>query len=173
MIRLIISAIAFVVALGIFFMYTQPTYDSTRELKDKIRQYNQALDKAAELQQLKQALLSRYNAFDPADLSRLQKLLSIISQGVTVWRSKTSLSVHLARTKKTRKNLPWALLASRNRNSIHSRYNSLHKQHTRSSCNFYRSWNQACASLTLFPLRLLRRRTPPRRRSRYIVSVLP
>ena len=57
MIRLIVSVVAFVVALGIFFMYTQPTYDSTRELKDKIRQYNQALDKAAELQQLKQALL--------------------------------------------------------------------------------------------------------------------
>jgi len=75
MVRLIITIVAFALALGIFFMYTQPTYDSTRELKDKIRQYNQALDKAAELQQLKQALLSRYNAFDPADLSRLQKLL--------------------------------------------------------------------------------------------------
>ena len=75
MVRLIITIVAFALALCIFFMYTQPTYDSTRELKDKIRQYNQALDKAAELQQLKQALLSRYNAFDPTDLSRLQKLL--------------------------------------------------------------------------------------------------
>lgn len=75
MIRLILPTAAFVIALGIFFMYTQPTYDRVQELKAKINQYNQALDKAAELQQLKQTLLSRYNAFNPTDLSRLQKLL--------------------------------------------------------------------------------------------------
>jgi len=75
MIKPILSIIAFAAALGIFFWYTQPTYDSAQDLKGKINQYNQALDKAAELQQLKQILLSRYNTFDPTDLSRLQKLL--------------------------------------------------------------------------------------------------
>lgn len=75
MFKLIFSGIAFAVAIGIFFMYTQPTYDGTRAIQAEVDQYNQALNKAAELQQVKQALLSRYNAFNPEDLSRLQKLL--------------------------------------------------------------------------------------------------
>ena len=75
MIKLFISGGALAVALGVFFMYTQPTYDHTRVLKQEIDRYNQALDKAAELQQLKQSLLARYNAFNPGDLLRLQKLL--------------------------------------------------------------------------------------------------
>lgn len=75
MIRLIFSGAAFAVAIGIFFMYTQPTYDATRSVQAEVEQYNQALNKAAELQQVKQALLTRYNSFNPEDLSRLQKLL--------------------------------------------------------------------------------------------------
>jgi Tfp pilus assembly protein PilO len=75
MIKFIFSGIAFALAIGIFFMYTQPTYDGTRVLQVEVDQYDQALDKAAELQEVKQTLLSRYNAFNPEDLSRLQKLL--------------------------------------------------------------------------------------------------
>ena len=75
MVKFIISAIGFAIALGIFFMYTQPMYDRAQALQKEIGKYNQALGKAAELQQLKQALLSRYNAFNPEDLTRLQKLL--------------------------------------------------------------------------------------------------
>ena len=56
-------------------MFTQPKYQETKDAKQEIQQYDEALDKANELQQLKQSLLSRYNAFDPNDVSRLQKLL--------------------------------------------------------------------------------------------------
>jgi Tfp pilus assembly protein PilO len=75
MIRLIIATIAFLVAGGVFFLYTQPAYDSVQASQAQIAQYNQALDKATELQQLKQSLLSRYNSFDTTSLDRLQKLL--------------------------------------------------------------------------------------------------
>ena len=75
MIKLILSAAAVAGAGAVFFMYTQPTYDKAKVFKEEISQYNQALDKAAELQQLKQTLLSRYNAFNPESLTRLQKLL--------------------------------------------------------------------------------------------------
>ncbi len=64
-----------VIAGAIFFLYTQPAYDSMQAENAKIAQYNAALDKAAELQQLKQTLLSRYNSFDPQSLDRLQKML--------------------------------------------------------------------------------------------------
>lgn len=75
MLRSTISVVGLILSVGIFILYTQPTYDKTGVLQAQIAQYDQALQKAAELQQLKQSLLSRYNAFDPADLERLQKLL--------------------------------------------------------------------------------------------------
>lgn len=73
--RFIIAIIAFAIAGAVFFLYTKPAYDSSRTLQAQIAEYNQALEKAGELQRLKQALLSRYNAFDPQDIDRLHKLL--------------------------------------------------------------------------------------------------
>lgn len=73
--RLIIGTVAILIAGGVFFFYTQPSYDTVQATAAQIDQYNQALDKAAELQTLKQTLLSRYNSFDPNALDRLQKLL--------------------------------------------------------------------------------------------------
>jgi len=75
MVRIITAIVALVLAGGIFFFYTQPAYDTVQTAQAQINDYNAALDKAAELQQLKQSLLSRYNAFDPGSLDRLQKLL--------------------------------------------------------------------------------------------------
>jgi Tfp pilus assembly protein PilO len=75
MVRTIVSVLCIVAAGAIFFMYTQPSYDSVQADNAQIAQYDQALQKATELQQLKQTLLSRYNTFDPADIDRLQKLL--------------------------------------------------------------------------------------------------
>lgn len=75
MTKSIISFICLASAIALFFFYTKPAYDGLDTVKEKITQYNQALDKAAELQRLKQSLLSRYNSFNPADIDRLHKLL--------------------------------------------------------------------------------------------------
>ncbi len=75
MFRFILAFILVGVAGGVFFYYTKPAYDSTKQLQSDIRAYNQALDKANELQRLRQALLSRYNTFNQADIERLAKLL--------------------------------------------------------------------------------------------------
>ena len=75
MTRYIISALLVAAAAGIFIFYTQPAYDSVQAANNQIAQYNSALDKAAQLQALKQGLLNKYNAFSPNDLARLQKLL--------------------------------------------------------------------------------------------------
>ena len=56
-------------------MYTQPTYDGVQASNAQIGQYDEALQKATELQTIKQTLLSRYNTFSPTDVDRLQKLL--------------------------------------------------------------------------------------------------
>jgi len=73
--KLIIAIVGVVLAGGMFFWYTKPAYDSSLALRANITQSDAALDKAAELQKLRQTLLSRFNTFDPADLDRLQKLL--------------------------------------------------------------------------------------------------
>lgn len=75
MLRTIVSITGTILAGAIFFFYTQPAYDASKTVQTKIAGYDQALQKAAELQTLKQQLLSRYNAFNPGDIDRLQKLL--------------------------------------------------------------------------------------------------
>lgn len=75
MIRLVFAILGVALAGSIFFFYTQSAYDDVKAAQGQIAQYDAALDKAAELQQLKQSLLSRYNAFNPTDLDRLQKFL--------------------------------------------------------------------------------------------------
>lgn len=75
MTKSILSLVCLVGAVALFIFYTKPAYDSLDGIQRQITQYNQALDKAAELQRLKQSLLSRYNSFDPADIDRLHKLL--------------------------------------------------------------------------------------------------
>lgn len=69
------ALVMLILAGGVFFIYTKPTYDQTRSLQADVASYDAALNKAAELQQRKQALLSKYNAMNPDDLDRLQKLL--------------------------------------------------------------------------------------------------
>ena len=75
MTRTIIAVFGFAIAIAVFFFYTKPTYDNAQSLQASIGEYNQALEKAAELQSVRQALLSRYNAFNPADIDRLHRLL--------------------------------------------------------------------------------------------------
>ncbi|MBL8158112.1 type 4a pilus biogenesis protein PilO [bacterium] len=75
MTRTLFSLLFLAAAGGLFFFYTRPAYDGVRSVQAQIAQYDQALNKAAELQRLKQQLLSRYNAFNPTDVDRLHKLL--------------------------------------------------------------------------------------------------
>lgn len=75
MVRLITVFIGVGLAGAIFFLYTKPAYDEVQVTQAQIAQYDAALDKAAELQKLKQTLLARFNAFSPTDLDRLHKLL--------------------------------------------------------------------------------------------------
>lgn len=75
MTRTLLSLVFLAAAIGLFFFYTKPAYDGVRVVQADIDQYDQALNKAAELQRLKQSLLSRYNAFNPIDVERLHKLL--------------------------------------------------------------------------------------------------
>jgi|SRR3989338_2211634 len=73
--KTIIALVGLIAAGGIFFFYTKPTYDGAGTVRGQISQYDAALQKAAELQQIKQALLAKFNALPETDKSRLKKLL--------------------------------------------------------------------------------------------------
>jgi Tfp pilus assembly protein PilO len=75
MTKIIISILSFVVAAALFVGYTRPTYEKVGSVKKDIQEFDQALEKSRELQELKRGLLSRYNTFNKRDLARLVKFL--------------------------------------------------------------------------------------------------
>jgi len=57
------------------FAYTKPSYANTGLIKAQIAQYEEALQKAAELDALKAELMAKRNSFSQADIDRLQLML--------------------------------------------------------------------------------------------------
>ena len=95
MIRTVISLVCLLAAGAVFFMYTQPTYDTVQAENAQIAQYDEALTKASELQQLKQSLLSRYNTFDPLAIAAIASIPSALGSRISHFRP-TSLAIFLA-----------------------------------------------------------------------------
>lgn len=75
MTKLVLSVVGFLLAGGIFFVYTQPTFEQIKAMRTEVGQYEGALSKSRELQQVRAVLLDKYKNFNPADLDRLEKLL--------------------------------------------------------------------------------------------------
>jgi Tfp pilus assembly protein PilO len=75
MFRFLIPIILLGAAVGLFFLYIDPTYQTIKELRADEARFNEALDRSRELQQVRDALLSRYNTFAQSDVDRLTKLL--------------------------------------------------------------------------------------------------
>lgn len=75
MIKTIATFVMLGIAGGVFFMYTKPTYDAVQGVKAEVAQFDAALDKARELQELKRQLLARFNTFSTEQLNRLSHLL--------------------------------------------------------------------------------------------------
>ena len=73
--KILTTLIMLGIAAGVFFVYTKPTYDKVDTLKSEIAQFDGALDKSKEMQELKRSLLSRYNTFTSEQLNRLTRLL--------------------------------------------------------------------------------------------------
>ncbi len=73
--KTLFALVCFALAGLVFFFYTKPAYATVGDLQAQIAQYQEALDKAAQLQALKQKLLTRFNSFAPDDVTRLQTFL--------------------------------------------------------------------------------------------------
>lgn len=73
--KLLVPVIALLVSAGVFFGYVDPTYEKVKATKLVDVQFNQALGKSRELQEIRDSLLSRFNTFSQEDLDRLVKML--------------------------------------------------------------------------------------------------
>ncbi len=75
MTKILISILSLAVAGAVFFVYTKPTFNALQDLKVRVGEYDAGLQKSRELQELRSALLARYNTFPSGDLERLARLL--------------------------------------------------------------------------------------------------
>jgi hypothetical protein len=58
-----------------FLAFINPLYKEVVDLRSEMVSYNQALDNAQALENERDKLVKKYNSIEPADLTRLQKLL--------------------------------------------------------------------------------------------------
>jgi len=75
MFRFAMPVILIGVAVGGFFMFTNPLYKDISTIKAQVVSYNEALDNSKSLEAERDKLTQKYNSFDPLNLSKLEKLL--------------------------------------------------------------------------------------------------
>jgi len=73
--KFIIGTICLGISVGMFVLFIKPTYDATAENRQRIANFDEALAKTREIQELKKSLLARRNQFSDENIARLQKML--------------------------------------------------------------------------------------------------
>ncbi len=75
MMRFIMPIVLIGIAIGVFAVFTNPLYSDIKAIRVKAASYNQALANSKALESERDKLTQKYNAFNPEDRARLQKLL--------------------------------------------------------------------------------------------------
>jgi Tfp pilus assembly protein PilO len=75
MTRFITPLVLVAAAVALFALYTDPAYQSTKEVKAQVDSYDNALTKSQELKKVRDQLLSKRNALRVEDLQKLEKVL--------------------------------------------------------------------------------------------------
>lgn len=75
MMRLIIPIVLVAAAIGLFVLYTNPTYQASKDLQTQAASYDDALNKSQELRTIRDQLLSKRNTFSVDDVQKLTEVL--------------------------------------------------------------------------------------------------
>ncbi|MFZ3015844.1 MAG: hypothetical protein WA101_02465 [Minisyncoccia bacterium] len=75
MFRFAVPVILIGIAVAGFFMFTNPLYENISAINAQVASYNEALTNSKTLEAERDKLTQKYNAFDPENLSKLEKLL--------------------------------------------------------------------------------------------------
>ncbi|TAL49588.1 hypothetical protein EPN83_00040 [Patescibacteria group bacterium] len=73
--RTLLPYLMIATALALFFLFVSPRWGSVKEFRSQMGQYNEALNKAAELRGLRDELLVQFNALPKDDITRLERLV--------------------------------------------------------------------------------------------------
>jgi Tfp pilus assembly protein PilO len=73
--RNIFSIILIIAAILLFALFTNPRYAGVRELRTEANAFDSALERSKELIAIRDALLTKYNAFTPDNTNRLNTML--------------------------------------------------------------------------------------------------
>ncbi len=75
MMRFIMPIVLIGITVSLFFIFTNPLYNDISTLREQVASYNAALDNSKALENERDKLTAKYNAINPDDLTKLQKLL--------------------------------------------------------------------------------------------------
>ncbi len=76
--RIIIPSILIAAAIGLFVMYTNPTYqgpEGVKNLQAQVSAFDEALNKAQELKSSRDKLISKRNTFSAENVQKLERIL--------------------------------------------------------------------------------------------------
>ena len=62
-------------SIGLFAIYTNPTYQADKKILVNVRAYNVSLDKSQELRRVRDEKIAAFNTFQPQDKDRLNSIL--------------------------------------------------------------------------------------------------
>lgn len=75
MMRFIMPIVLIAIAISLFFVFTNPLYNDVSLLRAEVASYNEALDNSKALENERDKLTAKYNAIDPNNLTKIEKLL--------------------------------------------------------------------------------------------------
>ncbi|HVU79734.1 MAG TPA: hypothetical protein VHD37_00030 [Candidatus Paceibacterota bacterium] len=75
MTRLFIPILLVAAAIGLFALFTNPTYQGTKGLQAEVKVYDEALDKSQELRKIRDQKTAAFNTFSVDNKDRLQEIL--------------------------------------------------------------------------------------------------
>lgn len=73
--KVILPIILLGAAIGLFVLYTNPTYQSIKVLRTEAGSYDEALNKSQELRAVRDQLLAKRNTFASTDVQKLERIL--------------------------------------------------------------------------------------------------
>ena len=75
MTRFIMPIILVGIAISVFFVFANPLYNEISTIREEVKSYNEALDNSKALENERDKLTAKYNAINPENLTKLEKLL--------------------------------------------------------------------------------------------------
>lgn len=73
--KYLLSIILLAASIGLFFVYTNPSYLTVQELRAQESSFNEALDNSKKLQAIRDTLVAKYNSFSPTTMDHIKKFL--------------------------------------------------------------------------------------------------